>query len=50
MNKKKIKRTDLQSAPEIIRTRHKPGNHLEIECLVMEDMRKKILNDEMNTI
>ncbi|CAD8094648.1 unnamed protein product [Paramecium primaurelia] len=50
MHKKKIKRNDLQSAPEIIRTRHRPTNHLEIESLVMQDMRKKILNDEMNTI
>ncbi|CAD8196189.1 unnamed protein product [Paramecium octaurelia] len=50
MHKKKIKRNDLQSAPEVIRTRHRPTNHLEIESLVMQDMRKKILNDEMNTI
>ncbi|CAD8204898.1 unnamed protein product [Paramecium octaurelia] len=50
MHKKKIKRTDLQSAPEIIKTRHRPTNHLEIENLVMQDMRKKILNDEMNTL
>ncbi|CAD8102058.1 unnamed protein product [Paramecium sonneborni] len=50
MNKKIIKRINLQSAPEIIRARQKPHTHLEIETLVMQDMRKKILNDEMNTI
>ncbi|CAD8191467.1 unnamed protein product [Paramecium pentaurelia] len=50
MNKKINNRSNLQSAPEIIRTRQKPNTDLEIENLVMQDMRKKILNDEMNTI
>ncbi|CAK84083.1 unnamed protein product (macronuclear) [Paramecium tetraurelia] len=50
MIKKLNKRSNLQSAPEIIRTRQKPHSDLEIENLVMQDIRKKILNDEMNTI
>lgn len=47
MNKKK-KNTKLDSAPDIIQIRKKPSNELEIENLVLIDMRKKILNDEMN--
>lgn len=47
-NKKKNKTSHLNELPELLQIRAKPKNELEIENLVLKDIKKKILNDEMN--
>jgi hypothetical protein len=44
------RKSNTQSAPEILQYKAKPSNQYQIEQLVLTDMKKKILNDEMNTI
>lgn len=47
-NKHKKRFKMVNSMTELIRQNTKPQNFLEIENMVMNDMRKKILFDEMN--
>ncbi|CAK92326.1 unnamed protein product (macronuclear) [Paramecium tetraurelia] len=44
------KKQNSQSTPEILQYKVRPQNHYQIEQLVLNDMKKKILNDEMNSI
>ncbi|CAD8112384.1 unnamed protein product [Paramecium primaurelia] len=44
------KKQNSQSAPEILQYKVRPQNHYQIEQLVLNDMKKKIINDEMNSI
>lgn len=52
MSLKKRKRDfySLNSVPDLIKIKQKPQNFLEIENMVLSDMKKKIMSDEMNEI
>lgn len=50
VSSKKRNAFQLNSMPELIRQTSKPANFLEIEKMVLTDIKKKIVSDEMNQI